>query len=124
MNQAQFSVQLPVVKRYRAYLRLEKSLSDNTIEAYMRDLGLLFHYFDDQAIDYLKPQLTDFQKLLVELSTLGLQARSQSRILSGIKSFYRFLLYNNELEVDPTELLEMPQLPLYLPEVLAIEEIE
>ncbi len=124
MNQSHSSVQLPVVKRYRAYLRLEKSLSDNTIEAYMRDLGLLFHYFDDQSIDYLKPQLTDFQKLLVELSSLGLQARSQARILSGIKSFYRFLLYNNELEVDPTELLEMPQLPLYLPEVLAIEEIE
>ena len=124
MNQRQSMVKMPVVKRYRAYLRLEKSLSDNTIEAYMRDLGLLYQFFDDQRIDYLTAQLTDFQKLLIELSDLGLQARSQARILSGIKSFYRFLLYNDELNVDPTELLEMPQLPLYLPEVLSIQEID
>ena len=116
--------QMPVVKRYRAHLRLEKSLSENTIEAYMRDLGLLLSFFDDEHIDYLKVQLTDFQKFLIELNNLGLQARSQARILSGIKSFYRFLLYNDELEVDPTELLEQPQIPLYLPEVLSIEEID
>ena len=117
-------VQIPVVKRYRAYLRLEKSLSDNTIEAYMRDLGLLFNFLDDEHIDYLKVQLVDFQKFLITLNTLGLQARSQARILSGIKSFYRFLLYNDELEIDPTELLEQPQIPLYLPEVLSVEEID
>lgn len=115
---------IPVVKRYRAYLRLEKSLSDNTIEAYMRDLGLLFNFLDDEHIDYLKVQLVDFQKFLITLNTLGLQARSQARILSGIKSFYRFLLYNDELEIDPTELLEQPQISLYLPEVLSVEEID
>lgn len=117
-------VQIPVVKRYRAYLRLEKSLSENTIEAYMRDLGLLFNFLDDEHIDYLKVQLVHFQKFLITLNTLGLQARSQARILSGIKSFYRFLLYNDELEIDPTELLEQPQIPLYLPEVLSVEEID
>lgn len=117
-------IAIPVVKRYRAYLRLEKSLSENTIEAYMRDLGLLFDFFDNQQIDYLKASLSDFQQFLVELNTLGLQARSQARVVSGIRSFYRFLLYNDELNVDPTELLEQPQLPLYLPEVLSIEEIE
>ena len=115
---------IPVVKRYRAYLRLEKSLSENTIEAYMRDLGLLFDFFDNQQLDYLKAHLSDFQQFLLELNTLGLQARSQARVVSGIRSFYRFLLYNDELDVDPTELLEQPQLPLYLPEVLSIEEIE
>ena len=114
---------IPVVKRYRAYLRLEKSLSENTIEAYMRDLGLLFDFFDNQRLDYLKARLSDFQQFLLELNTLGLQARSQARVVSGIRSFYRFLLYNDELNVDPTE-LEQPQLPLYLPEVLSIEEIE
>lgn len=118
------AAQISVVKRYRAYLRLEKSLSDNTIEAYMRDLGLLFDYFDNQFIDYAQAKLTNFQQFLIVLNKLGLQARSQARILSGIKSFYRFLLYNDELEVDPTELLEMPQLPLYLPEVLSIVEID
>ena len=124
MNMVDAIVQIPVVKRYRAYLRLEKSLSDNTIEAYMRDLGLLFNFLDDEHIDYLKVQLVDFQKFLITLNTLGLQARSQARILSGIKSFYRFLLYNDELEIDPTELLEQPQIPLYLPEVLSVEEID
>ena len=117
-------VHIPVVKRYRAYLRLEKSLSENTIEAYMRDLGLLFDFFDNQQLDYLKARLSDFQQFLLELNTLGLQARSQARVVSGIRSFYRFLLYNDELNVDPTELLEQPQLPLYLPEVLSTEEIE
>ncbi len=115
---------LPVVQRYKAYLSLERSLAANTIEAYLRDVALLFDYLDEQKIDYLKATLADFEAFVALLGSLGLHARSQARVVSGVKSFYKFLIYSRELESDPTELLQMPTLPRYLPEVLSVEEIE
>lgn len=115
---------MPVVQRYKAYLTLERSLSANSIEAYLRDLLLLLDFFDENNIDYLHATLTDLERFLVLLNDLGLQARSQARVMSGIKSFYNFLIYNNETTTDPTELLQAPKLPRYLPEVLSIEEVE
>jgi integrase/recombinase XerD len=114
----------PVVQRYKAYLSLERSLAANTIEAYLRDVALLFDYLDEQKIDYLKVTLADFEAFVALLGSLGLHARSQARVVSGVKSFYKFLIYSRELESDPTELLQMPTLPRYLPEVLSVEEIE
>ena len=113
-----------VVQRYKAYLSLERSLAANTIEAYLRDVALLFNYLDEQKIDYLKATLADFEAFVALLGSLGLHARSQARVVSGVKSFYKFLIYSRELESDPTELLQMPTLPRYLPEVLSVEEIE
>ncbi len=103
---------------------MERSLATNTVEAYMRDVRLLFDFFDERQIDYKQAQLVDFEEFIELLNSLGLQARSQARVVSGIKAFYKFLIYSNELKADPTELLQMPTLPRHLPEVLSVEEIE
>ena len=103
---------------------MERSLATNTVEAYMRDVRLLFDFFDERQIDYRQAQLADFEEFVELLNSLGLQARSQARVVSGIKAFYKFLIYSNELKADPTELLQMPTLPRHLPEVLSVEEIE
>lgn len=113
-----------VLERYKAYLTLECSLSPNTIEAYLRDTGMLFDFFDEQNVAFDKAQLSDFEQFMAVVNDLGLCVRSQARIVSSVHSFYRFLLYNNEIANDPTELLEQPKLPLYLPEVLSIGEVE
>ncbi len=115
---------LPAIRRFKAYLTLERSLSANTVEAYLRDVLLLFDFFDETRIDYKSAKYADLEHFLVLINELGLHARSQARILSGIKSFYNFLLYNNEIDDDPTTLLQQPKLPQYLPEVLSIDEIE
>ncbi len=116
--------QIPAFRHFRAYLALERSLATNTVEAYMRDVRLLFDFFDERQIDYRQAQLADFEEFVELLNSLGLQARSQARVVSGIKAFYKFLIYSNELKADPTELLQMPTLPRHLPEVLSVEEIE
>lgn len=116
--------QIPVIRQFKAYLALERSLSANTVEAYLRDVGLLFDFFDELQIDYRRAKLGDFEDFIKLLNDLGLHARSQARIVSGIKAFYKYLIYSDELEADPTELLQMPKLPRYLPEVLSIDEIE
>ncbi len=116
--------QIPAIRHFKAYLALERSLAANTVEAYMRDVRLLFNFFDERQIDYKQAQLADFEVFVELLNSLGLQARSQARVVSGIKAFYKFLIYSNELKADPTELLQMPTLPRHLPEVLSVEEIE
>ncbi len=116
--------QIPAIRHFKAYLALERSLAANTVEAYMRDVRLLFNFFDERQIDYKQAQLADFEAFVELLNSLGLQARSQARVVSGIKAFYKFLIYSNELKADPTELLQMPTLPRHLPEVLSVEEIE
>jgi integrase/recombinase XerD len=113
-----------IVKRYKSFLRLEKSLSENTVEAYMRDLQLWLTYSHDAHIEPDEAELPHFSDFLIELAELGLQARSQARVISGLKSFYKYLLYTDVLDVDPTQLLDMPKLPKHLPEVLSIDEID
>lgn len=116
--------QLPAIRRFKAYLTLERSLSANTVEAYLRDVLLLLDFLDEQHIDYTEATCADLEQFVVELAQLGLQARSQARVVSGVKAFYNFLVYNNEIAADPTDLLQQPKLPRYLPEVLSISEIE
>ena len=113
-----------LIKGYIAFLKLEKSLSANTIDAYLRDLTLLCNYLRESHIELLDVKLEHLQDFLVELNELGIQPRSQARIISGVKSFYKYLLYTDKLDRDPTELLEMPKLPQHLPEVLSLDEIE
>ena len=113
----------PVLKKYHAFLLLEKSLSKNTVDAYLRDLTKLMVYLSDSNIAYRDAKLAHLRDFIIDLSDLGISARSQARIISGIKSFYRFLQYDEQLEEDPTELLEMPKLGKHLPEVLSVEEI-
>ena len=113
-----------ILKRYHAFLKLEKSLSENTIEAYQSDLNRFLDYLSDMGLKYDSVSIDDFRHFLEELTNLGISVRSQARIISGIKSFYRFLQYEEILDEDPTELLEMPKLTMHLPEVLSVEEID
>ena len=109
---------------YHLYLKLEKALSDNSIEAYERDLLKLETYLADihlKAEDASNEILRDF---IIEIASLGIQPRSQARVLSSIRSFYHFLIYKNKRDDDPTELLESPKTGLRLPEVLSVKEID
>lgn len=114
------------LKDYEGFLKLEKGLSPNSIVAYVSDINKLIQYLELQKIGDGPIDLTHelLHKYLVWISELGLSARSQARILSGLKSFYRFLLLEDLLEKDPTALLEAPRLGRKLPEVLSLHEID
>lgn len=114
------------IKSYSHYLKLEKSLSVNSIEAYMRDLKKLSDYAKYELIDKKPSDLTlkNLQDFLLFLFDLGLSARSQARIISAIKGFYSFLRYENAIENNPSTLLEAPKLGRKLPVVLSIDEID
>jgi integrase/recombinase XerD len=113
----------PLVESYHIYLLLEKSLSKNSIAAYMDDLSKLLNFISLIPKETEEVVLEDLQEFLVELHEMGIHARSQARIISGIKSFYRFLLLEEKIEQDPTELLEAPKIGLKIPEFLTIDEI-
>lgn len=113
----------PILKEYKIFLQLEKALSANTVSAYLSDMEKLLSFLSDAHVDYQLVDISHLQDFLIELSELGISPRSQARIVSGIKSFYGFLLFSNVIEKDPTELLELPKIGLHLPEVLAVEEI-
>ena len=106
-----------------AYLKLEKSLSGNSIEAYLSDLDKLLSFAEDEGKNVKDISYEDLQQFLAQLRDIGIQPRSQARILSGIKSFYRFLLLDDYIKEDPTELLESPKIGFKLPEVLTVNEI-
>lgn len=111
---------------FEYHLRLEKSLSENTIEAYTRDIHKLYEYLQlnsnqTPAYEITFEQITDF---IYWLNLIGIAARSQARIISGIKAFYKYLWLEEIIKNDPTELLETPKLGRKLPEVLSIEEID
>jgi len=113
-------------KGYKAYLQLEKSLSDNSVEAYMRDLEKLTQYL--QTINDVKTpadiSLKDLEQFIQSIAKLGINATSQARIISGIKSFFKYCLIENIVVKDPAFLLEAPKLKRALPDVLSFEEIE
>jgi integrase/recombinase XerD len=115
---------LPILDEYHLYLKFEKALSNNTIEAYESDLLKLADYLGDAHIALETAKAEHLRDFIIEISSLGIHPRSQARILSGIKSFYHFLIYKNHSTGDPTELLESPRIGLRLPEVLSIEEID
>lgn len=108
---------------YHGFLKLEKSLSQNTLLAYESDLLKLSQFFDDNGVNYLSASLNDLRSFVAMLSDVGISVRSQARVVSSVKSFYRFLIYTDRLEDDPSELLELPKLALHLPEVLSVQEI-
>ena len=113
-----------IVSRYRRYLKLEKGYSANTLDAYMRDVDKLFRYLAVEQVDVLDVKLEDLEHFAAFISDLGLGPRSLARILSGVRQFYRFLVIDGYLEVDPTELLESPKQPDHLPEVLSTAEVD
>ncbi len=113
-----------IVRKYREYLKLEKGLSPNTLEAYLTDLDKLMSFLTLEGVDFLEVCLADLQRFAAGLHDIGIHARSQARIISGVKSFFRFLLMSDYLEADPSELLESPKIGFKLPEVLSVAEID
>ena len=113
-----------ILRRYIQYLQLERSYSKNTLDAYRRDLNKLLIYYADNCIDFKSVTLEEFDKFAGKLREEGIKPRSVARILSGVRSFYRFLALEKEIEMDPTELLESPRIGKHLPEVLSVEEID
>lgn len=113
-----------IINRYIQYLHLERAYSHNTMEAYCQDLQKLFNFFSDQGIDFRRVTLRDFDLFAGGLRDMGISPRSTARILSSVRSFYRFLVLEHEMEQDPTELLESPKVGRRLPQVLSVEEID
>jgi integrase/recombinase XerD len=116
----------PYIRGFINFLKLEKSLSDNTIEAYAHDVRLLTDFLEGVGKSPLTENLrsADIQSFLLQLYELGLSAGSQARILSGVKAFYRYLILEEVIKHDPTHLIESPGVGRKLPEVLSIEEID
>lgn len=114
---------IDIIDKYRTYLQLEKSLSDNSVEAYLTDLDKLLRYMEDEKKGYKEIDYADLQHFVAGLRDLGIHPRSQARIISGIKSFYRFLVLDDYIETDPTELLESPKIGMKIPEVLTVDEV-
>jgi integrase/recombinase XerD len=112
------------IKQFISYLKIEKGLSDNSIDAYKRDVERLKSYAEDINIDVLNIKLNDLQLFINELNAIGLAARSQARIISGIKQFFLFFILEDLISNDPTDLIEMPKIGMKLPQVLEIYEIE
>ena len=109
--------------RYRIYLQLEKSLQPNTIEAYMGDVNKLLLFFGD-ADRLLAVTLDDLREFLAAMADVGVNARSQARIISSLRSFYGFLKLDGYIESDPTEQLRSPKIGMRLPDVLTLQEID
>ena len=113
-----------IVKAYQRYLKLERNFTGNTVDAYMRDLQKLIDYLRCEGIEPQEVKLEDLQHFAASLHDIGIGPRSQCRILSGIRAFYRFLFVDGWMDNDPSELLESPQIGEHLPEVLSTEEVD
>ncbi|MDR3060379.1 MAG: site-specific tyrosine recombinase XerD [Prevotella sp.] len=113
-----------IAKKYRNYLLLEKSLSPNSIDAYLTDLAKLSDFLENGNLKVEDITLDNLQQFVAQLYDIGINARSVARIISGIKSFYNFLVLDGYMQTDPTELLETPKIGLKLPTVLSLDEIE
>ncbi len=111
-------------RRYYQYLILERSFSENTLDAYKKDLYKLLRYYEEEGIDFRNVTLEQLQTFSATLMDLGISPRSISRILSGVRTFYKFLSLEHEIENDPCELLESPARGEHLPDVLTVEEID
>lgn len=110
--------------RYKRYMLLEQGLSANTRQAYERDVERYLGWLADEGLDPLYVVLETFHRYTDALYAADISPRSIARMLSGVRSFYRFLQLDGEIEQDPTELLESPRIPKHLPEVLTLEEID
>ena len=113
-----------ILTKYKQYLRLEKSLSHQTVEAYLTDLQKLLNFLSEENVHFEDAKLEHLELFCAKLHDIGIHPRSQARILSGIRSFYHYLIIEDHIQADPTELLESPKTGFHLPEVLSLEEID
>ncbi|MDE5783591.1 MAG: site-specific tyrosine recombinase XerD [Prevotella sp.] len=109
---------------YLRYLKLQRSMSPNTVEAYSRDLDKLLLFLKREEKQVTDVELSDLQTFAATLHDIGIGPRSQCRILSGVRSFYRYLMMDGYIDNDPTELLESPVLGEHLPEFLTPSEVD
>ena len=112
------------IKGFKSYLKIERSLSDNSIQAYIRDIEKFASYaipLNLNEITITRENISDF---IVELKNNGISARSQARIISGIKAFYKYLIIEDNIKFNPTELIETPKIGLKLPDTLSLIEID
>ena len=112
------------IKEFKSYLRIERSLSDNTIDSYLRDIQKLANFSEEKDLTELQITKAEVKEFIAEINKEGISARSQSRIISGIKAFYKYLILEDYLKVNPTELIESPRIGMKLPDTLSIEEID
>lgn len=113
-----------IIKKYNQYLKLEKGLSLNTLEAYNADITKLLVFLEDENIELLNTTPEDLEQFIAGLHDIGITARSQARIMSGIKSLFGFLMLEKIIEKDPSELIDSPRIGFKIPEVLSIQEID
>lgn len=123
-NKSVNKVNADIIGKYRRYMKLERNYSENTLDAYMSDLQKLLDYVGSEGLHVLDVKLDDLRNFVAALVDIGISARSQSRILSGVRTFYTFLILDGYIEDDPTELLEWPKIGEHLPEVLFVEEVD
>ncbi len=114
------------IQSYKIYLKLEKGLSHHSIDAYMRDIRLLLRYLNEfhQGLSVTKTDFMHLSEFVNWVSIMGLSPRTQARMISGLRSFYTFLMIEKVIEENPSELLETPRLPSKLPDTLSIDEID
>ena len=117
-------IETNIIRAYQRYLKLQRGYSIHTLEAYRRDLEKLLSYLEQKGKHVLDVQLSDLQHFAAGLHDIGIHPRSQCRILSGIRSFFRFLQLDGYRDDDPSELLESPVLGEHLPEVLTATEVD
>ena len=113
-----------IIKKYNQYLKLEKGLSLNTLEAYNADITKLLVFLEGESIELLNTTPEDLEQFIAGLHDIGITARSQARIMSGIKSLFGFLMLEKIIEKDPSELIDNPRIGFKIPEVLSIQEID
>ena len=112
------------IKEFKTYLKIERSLSDNTIDSYLRDVQKLAHFAEEKKLNELQITKVEVKEFIVEINKEGISSRSQSRIISGIKAFYKYLILEDYIKVNPSELIESPKIGLKLPDTLSVSEID
>ena len=112
------------IKGFKSYLQIERSLSDNSVQAYIRDVRKFANYAIPLDLSELKITRENISNFLAEIKDNDISARSQARIISGIKAFYKYLIMEDYLKINPTELIESPKIGLKLPDTLSLIEID
>ena len=112
------------IKGFKSYLQIERSLSDNSVQAYIRDVKKFANYAIAVKLSELKVTRVDISNFLAQINQKNISSRSQARIISGIKAFYKYLIMEDYLKINPTELIESPKIGLKLPDTLSLIEID
>ena len=112
------------IKGFKSYLQIERSLSDNSVQAYIRDVRKFANYAIPIELSELQVTRADISNFLAQINQKNISSRSQARIISGIKAFYKYLIMEDYLKINPTELIESPKIGLKLPDTLSLIEID